>query len=108
MVNGDASTVALVSQNLYWWNLFGQRNGANFFSVFRAAGPFDIMLLQECDDVAHIVRGLGVEDCFAYDRGTHAVSVAWNSERFEKLSSGSRDVGEDRAEQYYGEPFCAL
>ena len=58
--NPDPSTVVLAVQNLFWWNLFGQQGGGNFFEVFGGYGPFDVLLLQECDDIARIVQVLRV------------------------------------------------
>merc|ERR1719336_3810094 len=88
--------------NLIWWNLFGQRHGAEFFKIFGAQGPYDIMMFQECDDVNHIVSGLGYSSYFSTYPGEHAVSLAWNNQRFQMLEHGFRDVAEDSHAQYYG------
>jgi hypothetical protein len=92
-----------VTQNLFWWNLFGQRNGANFFSKFASYGPYDIMLFQECDDVNYILNTGGyTAQGFVGHQGIKAVAVAWNGSVYEKLAAGNADVAEDRKEQYYG------
>jgi len=96
------SGFTIVTHNLFWWNLFGQRGGANFFSIFGGHGPYDIMMFQECDDVNHIVSGLGYSSYFSTYPGERAVSLAWNNQRFQMLEHGFRDVAEDSHAQYYG------
>merc|ERR1719273_1340465 len=86
--------------NLYWWNLFGQRGGENFFSVFKGYSPYDLFFFQECDSVDHIKNGLGY-DMTTYG-GAHAVAMAWSNSRFTLVSKGWEDVAEDRSDQYYG------
>lgn len=100
-MNSDPNSVIVITLNLFWWNLFGQRNGADFFNVFKSYGPFDIMLFQECDDVGRIIKDSGF-GCFTPYTGSRAVTLAWNANRFEELAKGAKDVAEDRPEQYYG------
>jgi len=95
------SSLTVVTQNLFWWNLFGQRGGGNFFNVFPSFGPYDIFLFQECDSVEHIRNGLGYPNMQAY-QGGHGVAIMWDSSRFHELDRGWDNVGEDRSEQYYG------
>lgn len=103
--SGGGSTGAgftIVTQNLYWWNLFGQRHGGNFFQVFGGYGPFDIMFFQECDHVNQITSGLGLSSTFTTYGPAKAVALAWRHERFHVLEKGWRNVGEDSRSQYYG------
>ena len=98
--SSSGQSLTVVTQNLFWWNLFGQRGGANFYNAFKSYGPYDILLFQECDSVTQIKNGLG------YDLSTyspcHAVAMAWSNSRFTEISKGYEDVGEDRDDQYYG------
>ena len=98
--SSSGSSLSVVTMNLFWWNLFGQRNGANFFNVFRASGPYDLYFFQECDNVNYIESGLG------YDLSTYgparAVALAWSKSRFTLISRGWEDVAEDRYDQFYG------
>jgi len=96
------SGFTIVTHNLYWWNLFGQRHGANFFNIFGGYGPYDIMFFQECDDVNYINSGLGLSGQFTAGVSQRAVSLAWRTSRFSMLEQGFRDVAEDNPNQYYG------
>lgn len=99
--SGGAGFV-IVTQNLFWWNLFDKHHGGNFFDVFKGYGPFDIMAFQECDNVNRIVSGLGLSSTFTAYGPAHAVALAWSHVRFTELGRGYRDVGEDGKSQYYG------
>jgi hypothetical protein len=98
----DASALTVVTQNLFWWNLFGQRDGGEFFKVFKTYGPFDIFLFQECDDVARIRDGLGYES-MEIIQGHFALALMYDSNRFQLLGNGFNVAGENRYDQYYGE-----
>jgi len=91
----------VVSQNLFWWNLFGNMGGGNFFPVFRSHGPYDIFLFQECDDVSRIRDGLGYEG-MSIIQGNFALAIM-HSSRFTEIDHGTEVVGEDHRNQYYGE-----
>jgi len=86
--------------NLFWWNLFNQRGGDNFFSVFSSYGPYDLFFFQECDNAEHIKSGLGY-DITTY-QPAHSVALAWSNTRFNLVARGWEDVAEDRSDQYYG------
>lgn len=86
--------LTVVTQNLFWWNLFDRQNGGRFFDEFPRFGPYDIMLFQECDDVSRVVSGLGYPHDF--EGGNRALAVTWDRSRFTKLASGYDAVGEDR------------
>jgi endonuclease/exonuclease/phosphatase family metal-dependent hydrolase len=99
--------VKALTYNLYWWNLYGQRNG-NSNSAGRlvqgATGneKFDVIGFQECDDPNWIMSGAGLsQDEYDYVRyGSN--TLAWRTTRWEKLSDGIERTCEDRADQYYG------
>ena len=97
--SGDSLIV--VTQNLFWWNLFGERGGWHFFDAFGGYGPYHLLFFQECDDVNHIKNGLGYYDLSTYSP-CHAVAMAWSNSRFTEISKGYEDVGEDGPSQYYG------
>jgi hypothetical protein len=94
--SGATTSLNIVTQNLFWWNLFNQQGGGNFFNVFSQYKPFDIMLFQECDDIKRIVDGLGLSPRFQYYKGSHAVNIAWDGSRFQNLGQGFEYVGEDK------------
>lgn len=102
--DGSAKTLSVVTQNLFWWNLFNIRGGENFFSEFKKYGPYDIFLFQECENVDHIRDGLGYT---SQEMGTiqdrFALAIMYNSSRFVELNRGFEVVGEDRHDRYYGE-----
>jgi len=111
--SGPPSTGAgfsFVTQNLFWWNLFAQRHGGNFFNVFKGYGPFDIMAFQECKDVYYILNGLGLSSTHSgyMAEGIRTTPwyntpvLAWNHQRFTLLNKGYREVGEDGKSQYHG------
>jgi len=97
----SGQSLSVITMNLFWWNLFGQRGGDNFFSVFSGSGPYDLLFFQECDDVDRIANGL------PYDLSTwgpaHSVAVAWSNSRFTLIARGWENVAEDRYDQYYGD-----
>jgi len=99
------SEFVIVTHNLFWWNLFGQRGGDNFFPSFGRQGPYDIMLFQECDDPGRILRGLGLAETFGTTNGTASVYITYNRGLFDLLQDGYNVVGEDRQEQYYGKRY---
>jgi hypothetical protein len=90
--SGRALTV--VTQNLFWWNLFNQRGGGNFFNVYKRQGLLDIYLFQECDDVNRIKNGLGFSNMQTKQLGS-GLAIAWNGSRFTKLNDGLELVGHD-------------
>lgn len=92
---GSFQSLSVVTQNLFWWNLFGQRNGGNFFNVFKRHAPFDIMLFQECDDIWYIRSKLEFPNMQVHN-GAHALAIGWDGDRFQLLESGNRKVGEDQ------------
>jgi len=92
---GGGGPVSVVTQNLYWWYLFNQHNGGNFYNVFRGYGPYDIFLFQECDDVSRVKNGLGYRNMQTF-QSSHGLAVAWNGDRFIIRSQGYERVGEDK------------
>jgi len=94
----------VLTYNLFWWNLFGQRggNGGSAGKLIARHGPYDIMGFQECDDVQRVLRDAGMSSTHAYVTGGHATAIAYESATWQLLASGKDDVAEDRPEQYYG------
>jgi len=96
--------VKLLTYNLFWWNLFGQRrgNGRSAGRLIENAGegdPFDIAAFQECDDASRILRDARMsEDDYDYVRwGSN--TIAYRKNRWERLSYGK---GERFAEDANG------
>lgn len=96
--------VKVLSYNLFWWNLFGQRggNGGSAGKLIQANGPFDIMGFQECDDVYRVLRDAGMEHTHTPITADHATAMAYKRDTWEELASGKEDVAEDNRFQYYG------
>jgi hypothetical protein len=93
-LNTNENTIIVVSFNLFWWNLFGQRNGGNFSNVFKQNGPYDLMGFQECDDINRVLNDSGY-GCFE-GYGNFAVKQAWNPIRFNFISKGGRQISLDK------------
>eukprot|EP00932_Pfiesteria_piscicida_P021282 SRR837773.8074.p1 GENE.SRR837773.8074~~SRR837773.8074.p1 ORF type:complete len:236 (+),score=54.22 SRR837773.8074:29-709(+) len=99
--------VKVMTYNLFWWNLFGQRrgNGGSAGRLIREStgtGLHDFMGFQECDDPFWPLKDAGLMSSYEVVRGGHACAMAYRKDRWTLLSQGQRDVGEDRREQYYG------
>ena len=48
------NTFTAVTQNLFWYSLFGQRNGGNWFKRIQAYKPYHLFGFQECDNIEHV------------------------------------------------------
>jgi len=94
----------ILSYNLFWWNLFGKRNGngKSAGKLIARSGPYDIMGFQECDDVQRVLRDAGLQNSHAALPGGHALAIAYRRAAWHKLDSGTINVAEDRRDQYYG------
>jgi hypothetical protein len=112
--------VKVLSYNLYWWKLFGQRKGTGWiktedgggYSLPRSAGRlmeksgeerfYDLMACQECDDVNRILDDARMRDSHESYTGRHAVSIAWKKSEWRSLSTGYADISEDKGKPYWG------
>jgi len=96
--------VKVLSYNLFWWNLFGQRggNGGSAGRLIARNGPFDIMAFQECDDVWRVLGDAGLSSSHEVSVANHATAIAYEKNIWQELASGSEDVAEDNRFQYYG------
>lgn len=94
----------VLTYNLFWWNLFGQRggNGGSAGKLIAKNGPYDLIGFQECDDVKRVLGDAGLLGTHAYVIGGHATAIAYEKAAWSLLSSGKDDVAEDRPEQHYG------
>mmetsp|Transcript_70048 Transcript_70048/g.200752 ORF Transcript_70048/g.200752 Transcript_70048/m.200752 type:complete len:351 (-) Transcript_70048:411-1463(-) len=102
--------VKVLTYNLFWWNLFGQKGGADRSAgklIAKTAGSegYDLMGFQECDDRWRILGDAKAEglqgDWEALDGG-RAIALMYRKDRFQLLESGAEDVGEDSSVQWYG------
>jgi len=96
--------VKLLTYNLFWWNLFGQRggNGRSAGRLIENAAKdeaFDVAAFQECDDARRIMNdGRMYEDQYDYVRwGSN--TIAYKKTRWERLDYGK---GEKFAEDANG------
>jgi len=103
-VCSGSTEVRVLSYNLFWWNLFGQRggNGGSAGKLIKASGQFDIMGFQECEDVKRVLRDAGMEHTHTPIVAGHATAVAYRKDTWEELATGETDVAEDNRFQYYG------
>eukprot|EP00405_Crypthecodinium_cohnii_P015648 CAMPEP_0206459352 /NCGR_PEP_ID=MMETSP0324_2-20121206/24124_1 /ASSEMBLY_ACC=CAM_ASM_000836 /TAXON_ID=2866 /ORGANISM="Crypthecodinium cohnii, Strain Seligo" /LENGTH=313 /DNA_ID=CAMNT_0053930885 /DNA_START=85 /DNA_END=1023 /DNA_ORIENTATION=+ len=96
-------TFKVMTYNLFWWNLYGQRNGNNgSASKLIAAARPDIIGFQETDDVFRVLREGGMSGTYSALQEPRATAVAWDSTKWQLLSNGYGDVAEDQRQQYYG------
>lgn len=98
------SQVKVLTYNLFWWNLFGQRggNGGSAGRLIAGTSDIDFMGFQECDDVNRPLRDAGLTGHYGTLRGGHALAIAYRTASWSLLAQGRRNVGEDRRDQYYG------
>jgi len=95
----------VMTYNLFWWNLFGVRqgNGGSAGKLIAGNGPYDIMAFQECGDAQRVLNdaGYGNKAYAIFDKG-HGLAMAYNRSSWQEISGGSKLVAEDRYDQYYG------
>jgi len=102
--------VKVLTYNLFWWNLFGQRKGEDGRAGRKIATTnspleYDFMGFQECDDVWRVLsdaRKHGLPDDYEALPGIHALGMMYNKKRWTKVADGTEDVGVDSPKQYYG------
>eukprot|EP00928_Gymnodinium_smaydae_P014467 TRINITY_DN15300_c0_g1_i1.p1 TRINITY_DN15300_c0_g1~~TRINITY_DN15300_c0_g1_i1.p1 ORF type:complete len:428 (+),score=80.12 TRINITY_DN15300_c0_g1_i1:66-1286(+) len=108
--DGTKGQFKVLSYNLFWWNLFGVRGGngrsagAKIASGSKA-GSFDVIGFQECDDITRILADAkeeGLEGDYVGIDGGRALGVAYLKSKWNFLSAGSENVGEDAPQEYYG------
>jgi len=99
-----STQLKVLTYNLFWWNLYGQRggNGGSASHLISGNGPFDIMGFQECDDPWRVLNDGGLGSSYDVVSGHHATAIAYNKDKWDKLGGGSEEVAQDRPEQYYG------
>lgn len=100
---GKDTEVKVLTYNLFWWNLYGQRggNGGSASRLIKEHGPFDIMGFQECDDPWRVLNEAGLSS-YGVIFGHHATAIAYDKSKWSELGSGLEEVAEDRPEQYWG------
>jgi len=96
--------VRVLTYNLFWWNLFGRRdgNGGSAGRLIAKNGPFDILAFQECEDAPRVLRDANLAASHAVVTGDHATAIAYDRNTWELLASGDEDVAEDMPDQWYG------
>jgi len=104
-----AQEVKVLSYNLYWWNLFGEQfrkgNGGSAGKLIARGSkgkPYDFMGFQECEDVGRVLADAGLQRTHAGIPGDHAVAIAYRKASWTVLEKGMDEVGEDRADQWWG------
>ena len=93
-----SASLEVVTYNLFWWNV-AQNN--NWDALYRKVDSqsFDLIGFQESDNVGQIINGVGRMrgrfDSYT-PPGMLINPVAWDSEKFEQLDAGWRQIGSDR------------
>jgi len=93
--------VSVLSFNLQWHALHnGKYIDPNIAATTKANGPFDIIGLQECEDVDKYVAafeplGGGKWGTMQLRDGPHDIAVAWNTVKYKNISSGFAETGKD-------------
>lgn len=107
-LGANPTVVSVVSFNLYWWCISDQfrkpqcaqyDNGVGFgkiYDVFSHNQPYDLIGLQECDDVDKIVRHMGYVGCLETFHVSFDGPLVWNKQKFDKIASGEVVVGKDQ------------
>jgi len=60
------------------------------------------MGFQECDDINRILSDSSLQSTYDNFNGGHAVAIAWRKDVWEKVFTESKEVAEDRKDQWYG------
>lgn len=96
--------VRVLTYNLFWWHLFGVRNGANRMAgkLVIKEGPWDLMGFQECDNLTRVIDDSSALQTHGMYNGTAAVSNAWDQGKWKVLETGYKLVSEDDKSQWYG------
>jgi len=100
----------VMTYNLFWWNLFGQRGGEGGRAgrkIATTSGPeeYDFIGFQECDNIGWIMGDAskhGLTSEYGTLDGGRALGLAYRKSRWTLLDSGKEDVGEDSRKQWYG------
>jgi len=105
-VRGAPLQVKVLSYNLFWWNLFGRRNGhggsaGRLVAKGAASGSYDLIGFQEADDVKRVLRDAGLQGQYGVLAGG-CMGWVYQRSRWQLLSHGWAPVAEDRREQWYG------
>ena len=104
---GNPLAVKVLSYNLYWWNLFGRRNGNGNSAGKLIAGSmsdqvYDFMGFQECENPKRVLGPVGLLKHYTAVQGPHAICAAYHTAKWELLAHGGHDLAEDMKTNFYG------
>jgi len=103
--------VKVLTYNLFWWSLYGQRQGnhGSAAKLIKHTGlqqPYDVMAFQECMDPTRILLEAGLVDQYMAFKGdgsgTSAICLLFHRATWALLAHGSSYVAEDTQAEYYG------
>lgn len=103
---GDCRDIKVLSYNLEWHKTHGDQRIVN---TINANGPFDLLGMQECENVGAFINQVGTDKGIHYDSyqvtpgpGTYHnkpnqgdICLAWNTAVFSKISQGQAGIGGD-------------
>lgn len=95
----------ILSYNLYWWNLFTIRGGRSAGELIKHAGepePFDLIGLQECEDVQRVFGPPGLMGTYTAFIDEHSICMAYRTAAWTLLARGQTDVADDMHTEHYG------
>lgn len=101
---GEPMSIKVLSYNLFWWNLFEIHHGGGAPNLIKntMSPPYDIMGLQECENVDKVFGPTGLLSEYTAFNGTHAICMAFKTSAWSLDKRGETDVAEDVKTEYYG------
>lgn len=101
---GPAVHVKVLTYNLFWWSVFGLREGNNNSAEKLIAStshpePYDLMAFQECEGINRIIEGAGLDGAYqsiAFDPlfESAALCMAFRKSSFRLLAKGQAWIAE--------------
>eukprot|EP00929_Paragymnodinium_shiwhaense_P031704 TRINITY_DN17707_c0_g1_i1.p2 TRINITY_DN17707_c0_g1~~TRINITY_DN17707_c0_g1_i1.p2 ORF type:complete len:373 (-),score=54.28 TRINITY_DN17707_c0_g1_i1:439-1431(-) len=106
-VGVDPTAAVVVTYNLFWWcvsDKYGTCKQNSYGKGFDKLGerlrlnhPFDMIGLQECEDIDTIVAKSGYKGCMEYHKGwpPNDIPQAWNTRKFSLVDKGTATIAYD-------------
>jgi len=97
----EAASIAVVSYNLYWWNVGANNRWNQLYETIKRNSPFDVIGFQECEDVARVLSDAGLSNFDHYQGpnkpANNPAPLAWNRDVFSKVGGpGNKWVASDQ------------
>lgn len=97
--------VKVVSYNMLWEAIAGQASEASAARLHGASGLVasakpDLIGLQECEDITHVLREGGLAGDFEAIQGPHGLATAFRSADWSLLAEGAAEVAVDEVKAF--------